>query len=111
MIWMRFSVHNHQRMAHWHDSKDPAYTAWKKDSFDSFIVEEFVASDPIAIPHLENRIYQPTMRVAFLLVYNKQCHHVHFLGGYWKTPSLSLMKKAILCKNTKIFASLPITVP
>lgn len=72
------------------DSKDPAYTAWKKDSFDSFIVEEFVASDPIVIPHLENKVYQPTMRVAFLLVYDKQCHHVHFLGGYWKTPLLSI---------------------
>jgi hypothetical protein len=72
------------------ESKDPAYTAWKKDSFDSFIVEEFVSSDPIIIAHLDNRIYQPTMRVAFLLVYNKQQHHVHFLGGYWKTPLLSL---------------------
>lgn len=72
------------------ESKDHAYMAWKNDSFDSFIVEEFVTSDPIAIPHLENKVYQPTMRVAFLLVYNKQCHHVHFLGGYWKTPLLSL---------------------
>lgn len=75
------------------DSKDPAYTIWKNDPFDSFIVEEFVTSDPIAIPHLENKIYQPTMRVAFLLVYNKQCHHVHFLGGYWKTPLLSLYEE------------------
>ncbi len=72
------------------DSKDPAYTIWKHDSFDSFIVEEFVASDPITISHLENKMYQPTMRVAFVLVYNKKCHHVHFLGGYWKTPSLAL---------------------
>ena len=88
------------------ESKDPAYTAWKKDTFDSFIVEEFVTSDPIAIPHLENRVYQPTMRVAFLLVYNKHCHHVHFLGGYWKTPPLSLdeegdfmQKNKDLCKH------------
>jgi hypothetical protein len=72
------------------DSENPAYTSWKKDPFDSFIVEEFITSDPIAIPHLENRIYQPTMRVAFVLVYNKQCHDVHFLGGYWKTPACAL---------------------
>lgn len=72
------------------ESKDPAYTTWKRDTFDSFIVEEFVTSDPITIPHLDNQIYQPTMRVAFLLVYNKQRHNVHFLGGYWKTPALSL---------------------
>lgn len=72
------------------DSKDPAYTIWKKDTFDSFIVEEFVTSDLITLPHLDNKVYQPTMRVAFLLVYNKQQHHVHFLGGYWKTPAISL---------------------
>lgn len=73
----------------WAESNDSAYTAWKTDSFDSFIVEEFIASDPITIPHLENKTYQPTMRVAFLLVYNKLQHHVHFLGGYWKTPMAS----------------------
>ena len=71
-------------------NEDPAYTAWKKDPFDSFIVEEFIASDPIIIPHLDNKIYQPTMRVAFLLVYHNQRHQVHFLGSYWKTPFLSL---------------------
>ena len=32
------------------DSKDPAYTAWKHDTFDSFIVEEFVTSDPSQLP-------------------------------------------------------------
>ena len=83
------------------DSKDPAYTAWKNDPFDSFIVEEFVASDPIVISHLENKIYQPTMRVAFLLVYNKQCHHVHFLGGYWKTPLLSLYEDGDFMQKNK----------
>jgi hypothetical protein len=82
-------------------STDPAYTAWKKDTFDSFIVEEFVTSDPIAIPHLENKIYQPTMRVAFLLVYHKQCHHVHFLGGYWKTPPLSLYEEGDFMQKHK----------
>jgi hypothetical protein len=71
-------------------SKDPAYQAWQNDASDSFIVEEFVTSDPIKMPHLQNKTYQPTMRVAFLLVYNKHRHHVHFLGEYWKTPELSL---------------------
>ncbi len=71
-------------------SKDPAYAAWKHDASDSFLVEEFVASDPIQLPHLDNKTYQPTMRVAFLLVYNKHRHYVHFLGEYWKTPELSI---------------------
>jgi len=69
---------------------DSAYTAWKNDAHDSFVIEEFVASDPIKLPHMENKTYQPTMRVAFLLTYNKGRHNIHFLGEYWKTPHLSL---------------------
>lgn len=83
------------------ESKDPAYASWKNDSFDSFIVEEFVTSDLITIAHLENKIYQPTMRVAFLLVYNKGCHEVHFLGGYWKTPSVSLDEEGDFMEKNK----------
>ncbi|MEO5950692.1 MAG: hypothetical protein ABIQ04_04555 [Candidatus Saccharimonadales bacterium] len=72
------------------DIEDAAYSAWQNDTFDSFIVEEFVTSDLIKLPHLENRSYQPTMRVAFLLTYNKYKHGVHFLGEYWKTPKVSV---------------------
>jgi hypothetical protein len=72
------------------ECKDPAYAAWQQDSFDSFIVEEFVASDSLTIPHLHNKTYQPTMRVAFLLVYHQQHYYVHFLGEYWKTPPRAL---------------------
>lgn len=72
------------------ESQDPGYSSWKNDSFDSFMVEEFVTSEPIPLPHLDNKMYQPTMRVAFLLVYHNGSHKVHFLGGYWKTPSLSI---------------------
>jgi hypothetical protein len=80
---------------------DSAYEAWKKDPFDSFLVEEFVASDPIKMPHLENKVYQPTMRIAFLLTYNKGRHHVHFLGGYWKTPELSINEEGDFMKKNK----------
>jgi hypothetical protein len=84
---LRYIITKNGKLA---DSKDLAYAAWKRDRFDSFIVEEFVASDLIKIPHLENKMYQPTMRVAFLLVYNNHHHDVHFLGEYWKTPHLSI---------------------
>jgi hypothetical protein len=88
-------------------SKDKAYAVWKQDSFSSFIVEEFVASDPLSIPHLGDKKYQPTMRVAFLLVYNKQRHDVHFLGGYWKTPSLSLDEDGDFMKKNKDVCKTP----
>lgn len=83
------------------DSTDPAYAAWKRDTFDSFIVEEFVMSDPIKLPHLENKTYQPTMRVAFLLVHNKGYYGVHFLGEYWKTPHLSLDEPGSFMEKNK----------
>lgn len=86
---------------HLAESKDPAYTAWQIDTFDSFIVEEFVTSDPLTIAHLENQRYQPTMRVAFLLVYDKQQYNVHFLGGYWKTPEISLDEKGSFMNKNK----------
>jgi hypothetical protein len=84
---LRYIITKKGRLA---KSNDAAYRAWKNDRFDSFIVEEFVASDPIKLPHLGNKSYQPTMRVAFLLTYNNHHHDVHFLGEYWKTPHLSL---------------------
>lgn len=82
-------------------SENSAYTAWKYDAFDSFIVEEFVTSDPIEIPHLKNRSYQPTMRVAFLLAYNKKRHYVHFLGEYWKTPHLAIDEPGSFMEKNK----------
>lgn len=85
------------------ESQDAAYRSWKRDPFDSFIVEEFVASDPITIPHLDNKTYQPTMRIAFLLVYNNHQHDVHFLGAYWKTPLCSLEEEGdFMLKNKDI---------
>ena len=47
------------------------------------------------------------MRVAFLLVYNKQHHDVHFLGGYWKTPSLSLDEEGDFMKKNKDVCNTP----
>lgn len=83
--------------------EDVAYSAWQNDTFDTFIVEEFVASDLIRLPHMENKTYQPTMRVAFLLTYNKKEHGVHFLGEYWKTPEVSIDDEGdFMAKNKDI---------
>lgn len=89
------------------ESEDPAFTIWKNDPFDSFIVEEFVTSDLLVVPHLENKRYQPTMRVAFMLVYNKHCQEVHFLGGYWKTPLLSIDEEGEFMQKNKDICTPP----
>ena len=93
------------------ESKDQAYNYWMSDRFDTFLVEEFIASDLITLPHLENRSYQPTMRVAVLLVYNKKCYEVHFLGSFWKTPELAIEEEGSFMKKHKSSSRLAIRCP
>ncbi len=95
---LRFIITKKGKLA---EIEDPAYAAWKSDSFDSFIVEEFISSDPITLPHMGSKSYQPTMRTAFLLSYNKHRHIVHFLGEYWKTPELSIDEKGDFMHKNK----------
>jgi hypothetical protein len=87
--------------------EESAYRAWKNDTFDSFLVEAFSISDPIRLPHMGNKRYQPTMRVAFLLVYNKGRHDVRFLGGYWKTPEVSLDEDGDFMEKNKDICEKP----
>ena len=87
--------------------EESAYRTWKYDTFDSFLVEAFITSDPIRLPHMENKRYQPTMRVAFLLIYNKGKHVVHFLGGYWKTPEVSLDDEGDFMEKNKDICEKP----
>jgi hypothetical protein len=90
---------------------DPAYSHWNQDRFDTFLVEEFIASDLITFPHLENKAYQPTMRVVFLLVYNKYCHDVHFLGSFWKTPERSIHEEGDFMRKNKSSPDFAIRCP
>ena len=83
------------------NNPDSAFRYWAQDPFNSFIVEEFVMSDLIIAPHLGNKIYQPTMRVAFVLIHDKGEFKVHFLGGYWKTPAFALSDDATFIQKHK----------
>ena len=83
------------------DHPDPAFNYWSKDRFNSFIVEEFATSDLVMAPHLGTKIYQPTMRVAFVLVHTKGAFNVHFLGAYWKTPTFSVFEEASFMQKNK----------
>ena len=80
---------------------DLSYSYWTKDSFDSFIVEEFVNSDILNVPHLENKPYQPTMRIACVCVHDKGEFNVHFLGAYWKMPEFALNEPGSLTQKHK----------
>ncbi len=93
------------------DDSDASYNFWYRDKqrnkFDSFLVEEFVESDPLTVAHLGNKTYQPTMRVVFLLVYNNQTIEVKYLGGYWQLPHYSLSEGVILNDRHKSYLTPP----
>lgn len=88
------------------NNPDKSYNHWYKDPFDNFLVEEFVSSDPIFVPHL-NGTYQPTMRVAFLLIYHQGSYSVKFLGGYCSLPTHSLEEGGTLNEAHKSYCKLP----
>lgn len=69
---------------------DRGYQSWYHDHSDTFLVEEFVPSDPVYVSHLGGKPYCPTIRIAFLAIYNQGVAEIYFLGGYHCLPERSL---------------------
>lgn len=80
--------------------KDPCIKYWYTTNSKSFIVEEFVSSDPVILP-LNGQLYEPTTRVAFLLIYNKGSIHVEYCGAYLRLPPKSLEEQGTLNEKYK----------
>ncbi len=87
--------------------EDKSYNHWSKDQYDSFIVEEFIYSDPIAIPHLDNKIYEPTMRIAAVLIYHQNQISIEYLGSYWLLPCSSIDEGNTLNEMYKAYCKEP----
>jgi hypothetical protein len=75
---------------------DQSYQFWLFSTDDSFLVEEFLHSDPIKISHLDNQEYDPTYRSTFVLYYHKQQTKITFLEHQIKVPEMSLNSKGSL---------------
>ncbi|MFI0434654.1 MAG: hypothetical protein ACH350_02860 [Parachlamydiaceae bacterium] len=85
-----------------HNPPDSAYAYWQKNQQETFIVEKFYPSDPLVIPKIgvktppirdgkeEWVTYDPTLRIAFILLYDKGEIECTFLGGYWRLPRKSM---------------------
>lgn len=86
---------------------DPSVRYWYNNNSDSFIVEEFVSSDPVYVEHLGGKLFEPTIRVAFMLIYNKNSIHVEFCGGFLRLPPLALDETGTLNQKYKDFANIP----
>lgn len=83
------------------NDKEPCVQYWYENASDSFIVEQFVSSDPVVVEHLGGKLYEPTIRVAFLLIHNNNSIHVEFCGGYLRVPSIALGEPGTLSEQFK----------
>ena len=89
------------------DNKDPAYQYWMTHELDQFVVEEFIHTDPVAVPHLNGNLYSPTLRLVFLLFYNKRNIEIVCLGGYYSLPQKALSEEGSLNEKYKSYCVLP----
>lgn len=80
---------------------------WKRDKAPYFLVEEYCPSKTVI---LNNKSYDPTMRVAFVLTYQAGEVKVHYLGAYWKIPLFSLEDTVKLTKKHKSWGLNPAEV-
>lgn len=87
---------------------DGAYNHWNKDQHDSFLIEKYYPSDLIKV---EDKWYQPTMRCAFVMIYNKNKIEVRFLGGYWMMPLKAEGETGTLNECKKAYCKAPYFVP
>ncbi|MFA6527021.1 MAG: hypothetical protein WCT20_01205 [Candidatus Babeliales bacterium] len=80
---------------------------WKRDTSPYFLIEEYCPSKTV---RLNDKSYDPTMRVAFVLTYNKGEIKTHYLGAYWKIPLFSLEDNVKLTKKHKSWGLNPAEV-
>jgi len=89
------------------DDPDPSYRYWAYDRSWSFIVEAYAPSNPTPVAHLDDRLFDPTMRVVYVLAHTDGQIHLHFLGSYWKLPEMSLDQEGALNDLHKSCGKLP----
>jgi hypothetical protein len=77
---------------------DNSYYFWAKDASKFFIVEEFATSKTI---YVDEKPYDPTMRVIFGLAHNAGTMCITFFGAYWKLPTKPLDDDCSLTEKHK----------
>lgn len=82
---------------------DSHYSYWSNNNDDTFLIERFYRSDYLSFTDKLSEVadaesssdgqgyhYDATMRIAFILKYDKGQMTFHCLGGYWKLPRKAL---------------------
>jgi len=78
--------------------KDVAYNYWLNHTRNVFLVESFEESKPILI---NNKKYDATMRIIFILDHNNNKINFEIVSSYWKLPIKSLDQAGTLLEKHK----------
>ena len=89
---------------------DRGYNYWPKDTFTTFLVEEFVKSNPIEVPEFHNQLFDVTIRLAVAMIYQEQMLQLHFLGDYCDLPDKSLNEAGNFNEKHKTSLSISQTI-
>ncbi|MBS0655536.1 MAG: hypothetical protein JSR46_07160 [Verrucomicrobia bacterium] len=92
-------------------NRDKSYSYWNHERFDSFLVEKYYPSDEISVDAFGGKTYEPTMRAAFMLIYDNKKIDFRFLWGYWLLPEKSLEEGGTLNEVAKAYCKLPFFTP
>ncbi len=87
--------------------KDLSYSYWYHDTFDSFIIEKYYPSDIIQVDELAGKFFEPTMRVAVVMLYNNKKIDIRILGGYWILPHKALDEQGTFNELKKAYCKVP----
>lgn len=87
--------------------KDEAYKYWSNAKDKSLIVEEFHFSDPLSVPHLGGKEYDPTLRIAFMLWHEHGEIKMDFIEQHWKLPLKALSEGGTFNEKHKSCAQTP----
>lgn len=82
---------------------DRGYKFWQTDHSDTFLVEEYVPSDPIYPEHLGKKPFNATLRIVFLLALHKGQVELNYLGAYWIIPEKSIDEEGTLHEKSKAY--------
>ncbi len=86
------------------DDPDHSYSYWGSDPYETFLVEKYYPSDSISF---DNKSFEPTMRAAVILSYDKGTITCNFLGGYWMLPLTPLDEEGTLNARKKAYCKIP----
>ncbi len=101
---LQFILNRSPELQYHHDN---SYNYWFQDPHHTFLVEKYYHSDNIQVPHFENNTYEPTIRVAFIMKYDKGTISHHYLGAYYTVPFKSIDEEGTLNERKKAYCKPP----